>query len=427
MAKLGTPQNVSLDGTVLSWDSVPGATAYDIYVDNTLYATVADSNVMPVIFKQSTTAAESAMSNTTTYPKTPGTLYFTKDNFLVRDYINGDGESARDTIRGRKHKHTVTVSTVTAGKVAVPSAFTIGYTSTSASLANGKTSGVGVANHSFVVAGDITISSRTIKTGETANYTPAGTVSKPTFTGTAATLSHSAHNHTGSLSTSSTGIKSLAHTAHSHTITGSASSTFTGTKATITAKGSVSQPAFTGTGVSYTPAGTVTVTQNAYHASLSGELLTLEPATITAAFGGTQATITAKGTVAKPTFTGEGVEYTPAGSVTTTLSDLAASDTTVAAHSVSIPDTVTINNATVGSHSYTPAGGVSQPTFTGTGAIISGTLTGDTITLDHTVTQGSVTGNVSYDKATSVTVKSNTDKAVTLTTSTSALETTENS
>ena len=45
-----TPQNVSLDGTVLSWDSVPGATAYNIYADNALYTTVVN-NVMPVIFK----------------------------------------------------------------------------------------------------------------------------------------------------------------------------------------------------------------------------------------------------------------------------------------------------------------------------------------------------------------------------------------
>ena len=82
MAKLETPQNVSLDGTVLSWDSVPGATAYNIYADNALYTTVVN-NVMPVIFKQSTTAAASAMSNTTNYPVHPGTLYFTKDNFIV--------------------------------------------------------------------------------------------------------------------------------------------------------------------------------------------------------------------------------------------------------------------------------------------------------------------------------------------------------
>lgn len=45
MAKLGTPKNVSLDGTVLSWDSVPGATAYNIYADNALYTTMTNSNV----------------------------------------------------------------------------------------------------------------------------------------------------------------------------------------------------------------------------------------------------------------------------------------------------------------------------------------------------------------------------------------------
>ena len=49
MAKLGTPQNVSLDGTVLSWDSVPGATAYNIYADNALYSSLV-INLMPVIF-----------------------------------------------------------------------------------------------------------------------------------------------------------------------------------------------------------------------------------------------------------------------------------------------------------------------------------------------------------------------------------------
>lgn len=427
MAKLGTPQNVSLDGTVLSWDSVPGAIAYNIYADNALYATVADSSVMPVIFKQSTTATASALSNTTNYPVHPGTLYFTKDNFIVRDYINSNGTNARDIIHGKVHKHTVTVSTVTAGKVSVPNAFTISTTSTSSSLTNGKTSGVSAAAHSFIPAGNITISSSGVTQGKTANYTPAGSVSKPTFTGTAATLSHAAHKHNGTLSTSDSGVKSLSHAAHNHTITGSATSTWKGTKASIVAAGSVSQPTFTGTAVSYTPVGNVSVTQNAYHATVEGEVLTLTPASVTASFSGTAASITAKGTVSKPSFTGSGVDYTPAGTVTTTLKDLAASSTTVGAHSVSIPDTVTIDNATVGAHSYTPAGSVSQPTFTGTGAIISGAFSGDTITLDHTVTQGTVTGTVSYDKTTNITVKSNTDKAVTLTTATQTLDTTENS
>ena len=38
--KLDTPQNLSIDGDVLSWDPVENATSYDIYVDNEVAATV---------------------------------------------------------------------------------------------------------------------------------------------------------------------------------------------------------------------------------------------------------------------------------------------------------------------------------------------------------------------------------------------------
>lgn len=38
--KLDTPQNLSIDGDILSWDPVENATSYDIYVDNKLAATV---------------------------------------------------------------------------------------------------------------------------------------------------------------------------------------------------------------------------------------------------------------------------------------------------------------------------------------------------------------------------------------------------
>lgn len=34
--KLATPENLSIDGTVLSWDEVENATSYDIYADGTL-------------------------------------------------------------------------------------------------------------------------------------------------------------------------------------------------------------------------------------------------------------------------------------------------------------------------------------------------------------------------------------------------------
>lgn len=38
--KLDTPQNLSIDGDILSWDPVENATSYDIYVDNKVAATV---------------------------------------------------------------------------------------------------------------------------------------------------------------------------------------------------------------------------------------------------------------------------------------------------------------------------------------------------------------------------------------------------
>lgn len=38
--KLDTPQNLSIDGDILSWDPVENATSYDIYADNEVAATV---------------------------------------------------------------------------------------------------------------------------------------------------------------------------------------------------------------------------------------------------------------------------------------------------------------------------------------------------------------------------------------------------
>lgn len=427
MAKLETPQNVSLDGTVLSWDSVPGATAYNIYADNTLYATVADNNIMPVVFKQSTTAVRTSLDDITTYAIVPGTLYFTKDNYLIRDYIDSNGGYARSTIHGTPHSHQVSISRVTAGKVAVPSDFTVSYTTTSASLANGKTSGVSVASHSFYPSGDVTIATGVLSDGQSVNYTPAGIVSKPTFTGSTMTISHASHTHLASLNTSDKGVKSIEHAAHNHTVSGAVTSTWKGTAANIIAKGTVSTPTFTGTGVSYTPVGSVAVTQNAYTASVSGEVLTLTKASITGSFSGTAATITAQGSVSQPTFTGTAVSYTPAGAVTSSFSNGSTSSVIVDAHEVSIPDTITITATTVGAHSFTPEGTVSQPTFTGTGTRLIGTFSGDGITLDHDVTQGSVSGTVSYDKATNIAVKSSTNAAVTLTTLSETLTTSENS
>lgn len=176
------------------------------------------------------------------------------------------------------------------------------------------------------------------KDSASGSYTPAGSVSKPTFTGTAATI-----------------------------------------KPKVTAAGTVSKPTFTGTAATIktkiTAAGTVskpninvvTASKTIYSISGLGSLPSLqtvvegEDLRLVWSPGGLPAR-TSEGVVASvnaeldaaPTFTGTEVEgsasYTPAGSV---------SKPTFTGTEVE------------GSASYTPAGSVSKPTFTGTQATIT--------------------------------------------------------
>ena len=389
------------------------------------------NDYLPVVFKQSNTATANAMSNTTTYPITPGTLYFTTDNYLVRDYYNADGAKARAIIKSAyaascnlslenlgsgkfvnaisvngstisvtkaKHTHTVQYQKATGATVAVPDTYSLSYESTAVSLSNGKTSGVTVSAHSYTPAGSVTITSGAVGAGQTANYTPAGTISQPTFTGSATTLAHAAHTHTISLTSSAN--TSVTHAAHSHTVSGAVDSDFTGTAATLSVAGSVSQPTFTGTGVEYTPGGSTTSKISTSYDS-DNECLTFTRDCATT-FTGTKATITAKGTVSKPSFTGTSISYTPTGTVESTFKNGAAANVTVAAHSIAIPDGASATATTIGSHSYTPSGAVSKPTFAGTGVILSSAFSGTAASLAHTVTQGTVSGSVKYDKTTSV-------------------------
>lgn len=176
------------------------------------------------------------------------------------------------------------------------------------------------------------------KDSASASYTPAGTVSKPTFTGTAATIRPKV------------------------TAAGEVSKpTFTGTAATIktkiTAAGSVSKP----------NVNMAVASKNIYSITGLGALPSLQ----TVVEGedlklvwapGSLPSRTSEGVVANvsaeldaaPTFTGTEVEgeasYTPAGSV---------SKPTFTGTEVE------------GSASYTPAGSVSKPTFTGTPATIT--------------------------------------------------------
>lgn len=305
---------------------------------------------------------------------------------------------------------------------------TAGYVEISASLALGNTASTAAkGNHTHTVTATGTVATSTATTENktatvsaassgTTTYTPAGTNSAPTFTGTAATISVS----------------------KSYTPAGSvAAPTFTGTKAsgltvspassgtaTYTPAGTVSQPTFTGTAAtisvskSYTPAGTVAAPT---FTGTKATGLTVSPASSGTAtytpegtnsaptFTGTAATIsvsksyTPAGSVSTPTFTGTQAtisvskSYTPAGTINTptiSLKTAASAGTAITGTSVtnevlsfttgsfkngdaayqSNALTFTGTAATITSTgTYTPAGTVSQPTFTGTAATITST------------------------------------------------------
>lgn len=220
------------------------------------------------------------------------------------------------------------------------------------------------------------------KNSATATYTPAGTVSQPTFSGAASTVSMN------------------------YTPAGTVSKpTFSGTASTVnisyTPGGTVSQPTFSGTAttvsINYTPAGTVskpnitvtngtksinyvtgvgsvptwssavedetlmfTFTQGSTPSTASINATTSVTASLDSAptFSGTQSTlkggVTPAGTVTQPTFSGTAATlkggYTPAGTVS--------------------QPTFSGNAATL-SGSITPTGTVSQPSFSGTPSTIT--------------------------------------------------------
>ena len=198
------------------------------------------------------------------------------------------------------------------------------------------------------------------------NYTPKGSVSQPTFTGTAFTS-------TGSVDIPTSAETTLATTPTTLTVSKASSGT-----ATYTPQGSVSGTAVTlnTTSVnSITAVGTLpSATYDAETENLAfswGSLPTK---------GSAQTVATSVKTVTDPTFTGTGARLVatafnlPTGA-TTTLS------TTTTSISVSGTATGTVSKPTFSgtktqiSGTVTPSGTVSQPTFTGTKVQLSGTTT----------------------------------------------------
>lgn len=195
----------------------------------------------------------------------------------------------------------------------------------------------------------------------TASYTPEGTVSKPTFTGSKATLSHS----------------------HSYTPEGT-------------------------TNTSVTPEGTITNTFANKGSNVNSHN-----------FVGTEGDITVTGAA-----TGDiSIEYTPAASkVTPTFSDATASQTGAHIHDhsfagtqgdISVTGDLTNGDvkitvpvlSSIDEHKYTPAGIVSKPTFAGTEGdiIVTGTATGGiTLTSADSSSTTTVVKNVTSTNNTNV-------------------------
>ena len=192
-----------------------------------------------------------------------------------------------------------------------------------------------------------------IATNTNGNYTPAGSVSQPTFSN-------------GSASADSTNKADVAAQGHTHTVTGTVSKpTFTGTEATISG----------------------TTGNNSASESVMDMDTTYDSSTQTLTF--------ASVSVAKNTHTHSySSKYTPAGSVSQpTFSDGVAKATTATAVS-----------ASTSIHTHSVTGTVSKPTFTGTKVLISATTAASSdkigvATADHThdvsvngTTTGSITG-----------------------------------
>ena len=238
----------------------------------------------------------------------------------------------------------------------------------------------------------------------THNYTPAGTVSQPTFTG-------DAHNHTASFTgtpqtvsvnyTPAGSVSQPTFTGNEHKHTAS----FTGTKQTVsvdyTPAGSISKPGITVTtstesigtitGVGSLPTLTATYDDSNKRVIFSWSAGTLPTKTdkyvMTGATAALNETPTFKGTKASISHT-----LTPSGSVSI--------ENTTAEGTVSQP-TFSGSKATI-SHTFTPAGSVaienttatgsvSKPTFTGTESDITHSYTpSGTVTIENTTAGGTV-------------------------------------
>jgi hypothetical protein len=229
-----------------------------------------------------------------------------------------------------------------------------------------------------------------------ATYTPAGSVSKPTFSGTAATISSSAtYTPAGSVSLTKTNKTTTVSPASSGTATytpggtvGTPTISVKTAGSTTTIKNPTSKTVVTDMSVA-TPAATQATGELLYY-SIDGETLTLKKIVETTGDSITTSNVTVKNGDAayqstQPTWTGTGVRLVTGNISTADSASFSGTEATISS-----------------SASYTPAGGVSQPTFTGTCARL---VTGN-ISVPTSASFSGTEGNVSVSGTTTGSISS---------------------
>lgn len=348
-----------------------------------------------------------------------GSTYNIKDT-TARDQI----EELRNAISGGVHYVGVTTTALTDGATTKP--ITINsksYTQIKGDVVNYGSKEFIWDDAKWVEFGDLgAFKALAYKDSASGSYTPAGSVSKPTFTGTKATIS------VKGTPSGSVAISKGTGTAN-YTPEGSVSQpTFTGTSfdstgtykpegsvaisvgtgtANYTPEGSVSQPTFTGTEFSstgtYKPEGSVTISKGTGTANYTPEGSVSTPTITVTPNTGTVNSITDVGSLPSFTATVANENLTFAWSagtlptkgsnttVVTGIKSATSSQPSFTGTGAELKGTFsgTSKNVTV---SGTPTGSVSKPSFTGTGAELKGTFSG---TSKSVSVSGTPTGTVS--------------------------------
>ncbi len=314
------------------------------------------------------------------------------------------------------------------GSVSAPS-LTHTATATSTPNTTNQSTSVPTAAHTHTVSGSVAISSAAPTTSNPKNYTPEGTVSKPTFSGTAATItvsgtptgSVSAPTFTGTEGTVTvTGTTTGSNSAHSHTVT-----VKNGTKSLISAWSAGSLPSLgnpsTTDVYSITGVGSASKLDVDYDDDTETLTIAYTPSVVPTRSANPIKAITTQGTFSAGTL--PSLTYSNADVITATTDSV-----TVKFNGASMTSTGTFTPAgTVGAPtftgtkfnstgSYTPAGSVSQPTFTGTDVYLSGSMSSGTAAkTSNTTSVASTSHTHNYDKATSVSAPTFTGKGSTFT------------